>query len=195
MPTQQEIAVINAWQIRLQQEGIEFHPNYVSGNLGLILGFVENNLGGISEANLDVAAKATWAALKFKPGKAMPDPRAAEKARADAAARHARGEVHQSRIKHELDDDAPSETAVKNEAQRALTRKQLEYKEAFEFACNSYQCYRLGRVNFSKTQERREQLRSIVVPKLAGILRYDQAVERAKETVAKWERQDSQVTW
>jgi hypothetical protein len=67
------------------------------------------------------------------------DPRAADKIRADAAARHARGEVQQSRIKHELDAEAPTETVVENAVKARITREQLKFKEAFEFACNSYE--------------------------------------------------------
>jgi len=86
MPTQEQWDAIARWELKLNEQGIFFEPG-CAGNIGLILGYITNNLRGeLTETNLEIARKACHAALRFAPGYEAPDPRADVKAKAKADA-------------------------------------------------------------------------------------------------------------
>jgi hypothetical protein len=193
MYTQQDITVMGHWEEKLKSKGIVFSRKH-RGSFDLVMGFINNQFGGIiSEANLDAAARATWAALKFEPGFEMPDPRAGEKA--EAARLKKKLELNAEGMgshRTELDRDDATDAKAKKDAEKKvqLTREQLEAKEEYEHICSVYACTRVGRTDHAKTAERREQLRKIIVKKGDRIL-YTKMVELANEMLRAFEAQDS----
>jgi hypothetical protein len=192
--TKQDVDVANRWEEKLRSRGIRFSEKYNKGNFDLVMGFINNQFGGvISEANLDAASRATWAALKFEPGFQMPDPRASEK---EVAARiKKKNELNALGMgshKTELDrDDAKDAKAEQNAAKRAqISQEQLEAKADFEHICSVYSVTRAGRTDHAESAERRDKLRHIIVKKGDRTL-YTEMLKAANEMLHQFEVLDS----
>jgi len=194
--TQDVNVVVNDWLNELKSKRVEFSEDPVEfkSNINLLVGFVGNQFkGSVSKANLDSAAKALWAVLKFKKGFEMSDPRAAEKDRADRLKKkELMNALGMGGHKTELDrDDDKDDRAKKNAAKKTqLTEEQLEAKADFEHICNIYSCTRAGRTDHAKTGERREKLRQIIAKKGDRIL-YTEMLKLANEMLHRFEAEDS----
>jgi hypothetical protein len=210
--TEAELQTILDWE---HSRASQFRLDGSQENVDVVLPLARNKgFGKITPASLDAAVAISFRSLKYMPSQEHPciKQQLAEKAQSERdkleleRKRKRDAEVkacigpNQSRIRTELDrvdDDKAAEVSKNAEAQqtRRAQEAQLEFKEEFERIANTYTVNRGSRVDYAKTQERREALRQITTIRQNGVIRYDKMVAVAQEMVKKFEASRTNITW
>lgn len=185
--------VVNEWHNQcggvLSAKGSKAAPDLFScggdleTNLALLKGFIESQCGGVwSIPNLNIAGRSLWAILKWE--KTPPNPRQAQ-LDAIAAEEKRRAEEAQRRLEEDQRRDAQMRNAngfhrhedprkdpnqndnIAKAAEAAktavLNQQQVKAKREVEQVIDGVFVDTVGKVNWGRTHQRRDELRKVVV--------------------------------
>jgi hypothetical protein len=199
--TQQELQIVLDYENDLRAKGIEFDPT-CQANFEIVAGTLQNRYGGlVTQVNLDNAVKAAWAILKFLPGKEMPDPRAAEKAKQERLRK--KEEQNKLGLGSMTTDYDKAPAAVKPGAvprkQDHRTSEQIKWDEAEQKAqasaaeqigptIQSYAVMGLGHIKHVQTAEHRAELRKISIKGLDGKPDHVETLKAIKRQILAYEQ-------
>lgn len=157
-------------------------------NLNVLVAFIRNKCGGVfTSDNLDKALSACWNVLAFEDGKSPADPNDKLQKKIQSMKKQEAGILPRN-VKTEFDKVETQQTSVYTEAkQKAQDAKNRQTQAAVDTIIETYSVNSaVGRINHSRTQERKDQLRKICVKRSSGEIDWNATKDAVESQIRQW---------